>query len=84
MDDSFCSEKKHWCTINSNLARSLFAIKQITFSLPKDNLRTLYFSLIHPHLAYGILAWGNASAHLLNKTAFVLETNTSSHPQQKL
>ena len=40
----------------------------IKFSLPKHCLRTLYFALIHPHLTYGILAWGNSKATLLNKT----------------
>jgi hypothetical protein len=28
--------------------------------LPKESLRTLYFSLINSHIVYGILAWGNA------------------------
>jgi hypothetical protein len=43
-------------------------MKQVKFSLPKESLRTLYFSLIHPHLTYGILAWGNAKTKLLHKT----------------
>jgi hypothetical protein len=28
----------------------------------------MYFATIHPHLSYGILAWGNASSAILNKT----------------
>jgi hypothetical protein len=70
IDDSFCW-KKHLSNINSKISRALFAIKQIKFSLPKYSLRILYFSLIHPHLTYGILAWGNASANLLNKTSIL-------------
>jgi len=34
--------------------------------LPYETLRTLYLALIHPHISYGILAWGNANASILN------------------
>jgi hypothetical protein len=54
--------------INSKISRALFIMKQVKFSLPKESLRTLYFSLIHPHLTYGILAWGYAKTNLLHKT----------------
>ena len=70
IDESF-SWKKQLSSVNSKISRALFAIKQVKFSLPKDSLRTLYFSLIHPHLTYGILAWGNATANLLNKTTIL-------------
>ena len=36
--------------------------------LPKESLRTLYFSLINSHIVYGILARGNAKHDILNKT----------------
>ena len=53
--------------INKKISRALFAIKQVKHFLPVECLRTLYFSMIHPHLTYGILAWGNASQSLLNR-----------------
>ena len=31
-------------------------------------LITLYFALIHPHISYGILAWGNARSSVIRKT----------------
>ena len=31
-------------------------------------LNKLYFALIHPHLSYGILSWGNASETALQHT----------------
>ena len=31
-------------------------------------MKILYFSLVHPHLSYGILAWGNANSAVLNNT----------------
>jgi len=60
--------KDHISNINKKISRHLFNIKQIKFTLPKDNLQTLYFALIHPHLTYGILAWGNSKATILRKT----------------
>ena len=69
--DESLSWKKHILRINSKISRALFAIKQVKFSLPKDSLRTLYFSLIHPHLIYGLLAWGSANNTLIRKTVTI-------------
>jgi len=66
--DESLSWKKHLKYINSKISRSLFAMKQAKVFLPKESLRTLYFSLINSHIAYGILAWGNAKHDILNKT----------------
>ena len=67
IDESLCW-KKQMLNINSKISRALFTMKQVKFSLPRESLRTLYFSLIHPHLTYGILAWGNAKTNSLHKT----------------
>ena len=45
----------------------MFVIKQVANMLPGCLLRNLYFALVHPHLNYGILSWGNAG-QLLRKT----------------
>ena len=66
--DESLSWKQQVSSINSKISRALFAIKQLKFSLPKKSLLTLYFSLLHPYLTYGILAWGNASTNILRKT----------------
>ena len=58
----------HLSSINSKLSRALFTIKQVKFSLPQESLHTLYFSLLQPHLTYGILVWGNAKSCFLHKT----------------
>ena len=42
-------------------------IKQVKNLLPTDSLKTLYYTMIHPYLTYGILAWGNATQANLNK-----------------
>jgi hypothetical protein len=66
--DESLSWRKHSKYINSKISRSLFAMKQAKVFLPKESLRTLYFSLINSHIVYGILAWGNAKHDILNKT----------------
>jgi hypothetical protein len=55
--DEFLSWRYHVTNINNKISRGLFQIKQAKKFLPADCLRTLYFSLIHPYLLYGILAW---------------------------
>ena len=67
IDDSL-NWKSHVSAINSKIARAIFAIKQVKHFLPYDSLRTIYYALIHPHLSYGILAWGNAKDSILKKT----------------
>ena len=66
--DESLSWKKHLKYINSKISRSLFAMKQAKVFLPKESLRTLYFSLINSHIVYGILAWGNAKHDIIKKT----------------
>ena len=43
-------------------------MKQVKQVLPTDCMRLLYTSLIQSHLSYGLVAWGNASDHVLNQT----------------
>ena len=69
--DEHLSWKSHLSHVNSKMSRSLFAIKQVKHFLPTDSLRTLYFALIHPHISYGILAWGNANQTTLHKTTLL-------------
>ena len=67
IDDSL-SWKCHMAHVNSKISRAMFAINQVKHFLPYDSMKTLYFSLVHPHILYGILAWGNAKAATLHKT----------------
>ena len=50
--------------------KSLFALSRVKNILPHDALKTLYSTLIHSHLNYGIEAWGNATSV---NTIFVLQ-----------
>ena len=66
--DEHLSWQKHLSQVNSKIARAMFAIRQVKHILSRDILRNLYFALIHPHLSYGILVWGNAKQTILSKT----------------
>ena len=46
----------------------MFSNKQVKRILPVESLRTLYFALIQPHLAYYILAWDRACQSVVHKT----------------
>ena len=54
--------------INSKISKSLFMIKQVKNILPAESLKTLYFSMIHPYLTYGDLAWGNSNQTTMKTT----------------
>ena len=66
--DESLSWKPHISHVNSKISRALFSIKQLKNTFPSSSLLTLYFALIHPHIMYGNLAWGNALPVLLKKT----------------
>ena len=59
--DEFLTWHHHLTHINNKISRALFMIRQTKHFLPVASLRTLYFAMIHPHISYGILAWGNAT-----------------------
>ena len=66
--DEFLNWKAHISHLNRKLSRALFAIKQIKHFFPHDVLKTLYYALVHPHIEYGILAWGGANSSILRHT----------------
>jgi hypothetical protein len=64
--DEFLTWKPHIKNIKNKISRALFAIKQVKHVLPYETLRTLYLALIHPHISYGIMAWGNANSSIVH------------------
>ncbi len=60
--------KNHTKSINSKIAIASFSLNRVKNILPKNILIQLYYTLVHPHLIYNILAWGNANKNALNKT----------------
>jgi hypothetical protein len=63
--------KYHLSHINKKVSRALFSLKQVKHFLPKQCMKTLYYSLIHSHLSYGILVWGNATQSALHQTTLL-------------
>lgn len=57
--------KQHIAAVKRKVSSTLFSMKQVKHVLPLASLRTLYFALIHPHLSYGIMTWGNADKNIL-------------------
>ena len=51
---------KHIENCKNKLSSGAYAINSLKNILPTFQLRTLYYTLIHPYLTYGIILWGGA------------------------
>jgi len=70
--DEHLTWKYHIQHINNK--RRLFIINKVKNFLPKSTLQTLYFSLKHSRILYGITAWGPANHNNENnKTLTILK-----------
>ena len=54
-------------SISNKIARSVGVLSKLKHVLPFTALRNLYYSMIHPHLLYGISIWGNTSDRSLQQ-----------------
>ena len=68
MIDEHLTWKYHINSVNSKISKAIFSIKQTKNFLPTSSLLTLYNSLIHPHISYGLQVWGSASLKYISKT----------------
>jgi hypothetical protein len=46
----------------SKISRAIFAINKVKNILPRSALKSLYYSMVHCHLIYGLLAWGKSKS----------------------
>jgi len=51
------------------LCRSGVVINKLRHILPLKALQNLYYSMVHPHLLYSIVIWGNTYDKYLKKTS---------------
>jgi len=51
----------HIETRASRLSKSVGILCKLKHTLPLKTLVNLYYTMIHPHLLYGITVWGNSS-----------------------
>ena len=60
--DKHLTWKTHINVTCSKISSALFIINRVKNLLPHTALKSLYYTLIHSHMTYGIHAWGNASS----------------------
>ena len=58
--DSKLEWKEQTLACRSKLSSGLYALNSAKHILSESNLKTLYYSLMHSHLTYGLLLWGSA------------------------
>lgn len=59
--DSSLTWSHHIAALCSRVSSNVFALRRLALCLPRDVLRSTYFSIIHSHLTYCILLWGNSA-----------------------
>ena len=65
--DEHLSWKTHRDSLCNKISRIVGVISKLRHYLPTRVLLTMYRSMIHPLLLYGIIIWGQASKLLINK-----------------
>ena len=59
MIDSKLNFQNHSKIIESKLSWCIGILHRLKTVLPREVLRKIYFELFHPHLLYGLVAWGS-------------------------
>ena len=57
--DEYLQWNHHISHCAKKISSGLYAINSAKHTLSNENLKILYYSLIHPYLLYGITLWGN-------------------------
>ena len=57
----------HIDVLCTKISRLVGLMYRVSFFVPSDTLRVLYYSLIYPHLLYGNLVWGGTFNTSLNR-----------------
>ena len=60
--DSTLSWEKHCISVANKISRNNSVINRVKNLLPPPSLKLLYHSFIHPHVLYGLPAWGGCNA----------------------
>jgi hypothetical protein len=65
--DEFLTWEHHINHVINKISSSNFALNQIKKIVPRNIRKTVYNSLVKPHLEYSIIAWGNSNCDGLNR-----------------
>lgn len=57
----------HIRSVHMKISRAVGIIRRILSLVPPDIILKLYYSLIYPHLTYGVAAWGKSGVTLLER-----------------
>ena len=57
----------HIMNVKGKINSSIYIINRVKHLLSIKHLTTLYYSLVHPHLQYGITLWGGSHSSYVNK-----------------
>lgn len=57
----------HINKVCNKMSKGLYAMNRLKNILPKQHLKLVYFSLIHSHINYGIVLWGNAPRKYIHR-----------------
>ena len=61
------NSKSHICIFENKVARSVSVLSRLCYLFLSSALFMLYYSLIHPHLLFGLSLWGNANQSYFNR-----------------
>jgi len=67
--DNRINFENHIKVLTGKISRFVGVINKLRHTLPLKALRNLYYSMVHPHLLYGIAIWGNTYDKYLKKTS---------------
>ena len=56
---------EHIHKINGKISRAIGILNKFSKILPRDTLKIIYYSVLHPHLQYCNVLWGNAAKSLV-------------------
>ena len=69
---------EHINKVACKISRTIFTLTKLKRFLPHSILRTLYNSLILPHLTYGILTWGSNPGRIIKLQKWAIRTINNS------
>ena len=62
-------EKLNWSEhinkVNTKISRAIGILGKFSKVLPRETLRIIYYSILHPHLQYCNVLWGNAAKSVI-------------------
>ena len=69
--DSRLNFNQHCNILSRKLSCAVGVIRRVSYYIPKEVLKILYFSLFYPHLIYGIPIWGGCGLTNINRVTTI-------------